>query len=72
MSVGRIALLLGAAVVVASCSAASEAPSLNQCAASLYRSYNPKALDQCVAVCLKCDHGTQTTCSNSCTMKGAK
>jgi hypothetical protein len=43
----------------------------NQCAAGLYGSYNPKSLDQCVAVCLKCDRGSKVTCSTSCTLKGA-
>jgi hypothetical protein len=25
-----------------------------------------------VAVCIRCDHGTRTTCSTSCTLKGAR
>jgi hypothetical protein len=44
----------------------------NKCATDLYASYNPKAMDQCMAVCGKCDHGTRTTCSTSCTLKGAR
>jgi hypothetical protein len=44
----------------------------NKCAADLYPSYNPKALDQCAAICIKCDHGNRATCSTSCTLKGAR
>ena len=70
---GRTAVLVVAALIVASCSPDPEAAApTNKCATSLYPSFNPKALDQCVAVCIKCDRGTQTTCSTSCTMKGAK
>ena len=39
--------------------------STNKCATDLYPSYNPKALDQCVDVCIKCNHGVMTTCSTS-------
>ena len=42
------------------------------CAAELYPSYNPKVLEQCVAVCKKCEHGVTVTCTTSCTLKGAK
>jgi hypothetical protein len=38
----------------------------------LYRSYNPKVRDQCVDVCIKCDHGNMVTCSTSCMLKGAR
>ncbi len=44
----------------------------NKCAADLYSGFNPRAMDQCMAVCLKCDRGTTTTCSTSCTLKGAR
>jgi hypothetical protein len=44
----------------------------NKCATDLYRSYNPKVRDQCVAVCIKCDHGNIVTCSTSCMLKGAR
>ena len=33
--------------------------------------YNLKVLDQCVAACLKCQHGVTTTCATSCKLKGA-
>jgi hypothetical protein len=45
--------------------------STNACATQLYSSYNPKSLKQCVDVCIKCNRGNTTTCSTSCTLKGA-
>lgn len=45
--------------------------SINSCAKDLIANYSPKILDQCVAACKKCDHGTTTTCTTSCTLKGA-
>jgi hypothetical protein len=68
-----VAIAVAIALVLAACSPEGEQTgSANKCATDLYRSYNPMALDQCVAACIKCDHGTQTTCSTSCTMKGAR
>jgi hypothetical protein len=29
-------------------------------------------MNQCVDVCITCGKGTMTTCSTSCTMRGAK
>jgi hypothetical protein len=55
---------------VPSCSQ-SEVATTNSCATELIPSYNPKALDQCIAVCKKCEHGVTTTCTTSCTLKGA-
>jgi hypothetical protein len=70
---GRIAILTATAFLIASCSPDAEVSgSTNKCATDLYQSYNPKVLDQCVAVCAKCDRGTQTTCSTSCTLRGAR
>jgi hypothetical protein len=68
----------GALAVIAAFSAASCSPepdvsaATKKCAAEFYGSYNPKDLKQCVDVCIKCDHGTVTTCSTSCTLKGAR
>lgn len=45
--------------------------STNACAARLYENYNPRNLKQCVDVCVKCNRGVTTTCSTSCTLKGA-
>jgi len=41
------------------------------CATNLYANYNPANMEQCVNVCLRCEHGIMTTCSTSCTLKGA-
>lgn len=42
------------------------------CAAKLYSTYDPKNLEQCMAVCMSCNAGVKTTCSTSCTLKGAR
>ena len=68
-----VAILLTIALVVTSCSPQEEATgSVNKCATDLFSAYNPKIMDQCVAVCKKCDHGVTTTCATSCTLKGAR
>ena len=46
--------------------------SIDNCARKLYSAYNPKDMKQCVAVCLACQRGVVTTCSTSCTLKGAQ
>jgi hypothetical protein len=46
--------------------------SIGECAAVIYPAYDPKALDQCVEVCRKCQHGVTVTCTTSCTLKGAR
>jgi hypothetical protein len=68
----RFASLATLAFVVAACSPeAAPTGSLNKCATELFPAYNPKLMDQCNAACKKCDHGTTTTCTTSCTLKGA-
>lgn len=42
------------------------------CAAKLYSTYDPKNLEQCMAVCMTCSAGVKTTCSTSCTLRGAR
>ena len=70
--VWRFAVLIAMAFVVVSCSPDADVTgSTNKCATDIYPSYNPKVLDQCVAVCIKCNRGVTTTCSTSCTLKGA-
>jgi hypothetical protein len=66
--------LFGAVVLmVAACSPAEETTgSVNECIALNFPSYNPKAMDQCVAACKKCQNGVTTTCTTSCTLKGAR
>lgn len=68
----RSLVLLLMAVALAACSQESDTTgSTNACAAKLFSPFNPKIMEQCVAACVKCDRGTVTTCSTSCTMKGA-
>jgi len=69
----RFAVLVAITLVMISCKPDEEVTGSihNRCATELYSSYNPKVLDQCVAACIKCDHGTRATCSTSCTLKGA-
>jgi hypothetical protein len=43
-----------------------------KCARKQYANYDPKIMKQCVDVCIGCERGSMTTCSTSCTMKGAK
>jgi hypothetical protein len=68
-----IAILLSAAAL-ASCTPESNndvTGSVSDCARKLYSQYNPKDMKQCVAVCIACERGVMTTCSTSCTLKGA-
>jgi hypothetical protein len=68
-SIGLTAL----ALVVVSCSPESDVTgTTNKCATSLFPSYNPKDLKQCVDACIRCENGVTTTCSTSCTLKGAR
>ena len=68
----RFAILVVISLVVTSCSPDAEVTGpTSKCATDLYPSYNPKVLSQCVAACIKCDRGSTTTCSTSCTLKGA-
>ena len=69
----RYVVLISLAFVVGACSPEQEVTgTTNKCATDLYPKYNPKVLEQCVAVCIKCDRGSMTTCSTSCTLKGAR
>jgi hypothetical protein len=66
-----IAMVLSA-VALASCSPDNDVTgSIGTCASKLYTPYNPKDMKQCVAACIACERGVMTTCSTSCTLKGA-
>jgi hypothetical protein len=68
----RFAALATLAFVVVACSPEGEATGpINRCATELFPSYNPKVMDQCVAICKKCENGNTATCTTSCTLKGA-
>ena len=69
----RLMAVLALTLVVVSCKPEEETTgSVNKCATELYSSFNPKIIDQCVAACRTCDHGTTTTCTTSCTLRGAR
>ena len=68
-----IAIVLSAAAL-ASCTPESNndvTGSVENCVRKLYSQYNPKDMKQCVNACLLCDRGVVTTCTTSCTLKGA-
>ena len=46
--------------------------SVESCARQLFTPYNPKDMKQCVAACIACERGVVTTCTTSCTLKGAR
>jgi hypothetical protein len=65
-------VLVAVALAVASCSKEPEyAGEQRVCIAQHYSKYDPKDLNQCVAVCKDCMNGTTTTCTTSCKLKGA-
>lgn len=69
----KVVVLTAAAVILSACQPEPEVTgSTNKCATGLYAAFNPKIMDQCVNVCLKCESGTVTTCTTSCTLKGAQ
>ena len=68
----RLAVLVALILVVGGCSPeADTAGTISSCAKDLFPTYNSKDFDQCVAVCKKCERGITTTCTTSCTLKGA-
>jgi hypothetical protein len=60
------------AVALAGCQPDNDVTGSISCANKLYSPYRPKDMNQCVAACLACDRGVVTTCSTSCTLKGAR
>ena len=69
----KIALLVSL-MILAGCNQDTETTgsTSSKCVMQLFPSYNAQVMNQCVAACLKCDHGNTATCSTSCTLKGAK
>jgi hypothetical protein len=68
-----IAIILSAAILAACKPESNDVTgSVDTCAQKLYTPYNPKDMKQCVAVCIACERGVTTTCSTSCTLKGAR
>ena len=70
----KFVVILGLVCGVAGCNndTSESATEGQKCAQRLYADYSPKNMKQCVDVCITCERGSMTTCSTSCTMKGAK
>jgi hypothetical protein len=67
----RFALLL-IPVMLAACTPDQETTgSVNACAAELFSTYHRRALDECVAVCQRCQRGLESGCRTSCSLNGA-
>ncbi|MBU6457930.1 MAG: hypothetical protein KGQ48_10360 [Bradyrhizobium sp.] len=61
------------AIALAGCNQDNDVTgSVENCARQLYTPYNPKNMKQCVDVCIACERGIITTCTTSCTLKGAR
>jgi hypothetical protein len=68
-----IIVILLSAAALAACSPDNDVTgSISSCAKQLYSPYNPRNMKQCVGACIACDHGITTTCTTSCTLKGAR
>jgi len=68
-----IAIILSAATLAACTPDSNDVTnSIGDCARKLYTPFNPKDMKQCVAACIACESGVVTTCSTSCTLKGAR
>jgi hypothetical protein len=67
-----IAIVLSAAALAACTPDNDVTGSIGNCARKLYSPFNPKDMKQCVGACIACERGVITTCSTSCTLKGAQ
>jgi hypothetical protein len=68
----RFAVLATLAFILSACSPNVDTTgSTNSCAKELYPTYDAKIMEQCMTVCRKCDNATPTSCTTSCTLKGA-
>ena len=64
--------MIFAAIALMGCNSDNDVTgSIGICARQIYTPYNPKDMKQCVGACLACEHGVTTTCTTSCTLKGA-
>jgi hypothetical protein len=69
----RVFAILFALAILPACSRDADVPeSTKTCVASFYSSNSEKNFDQCVAACIKCEHGVTTTCATACRLRGAK
>lgn len=67
-----VCLLIVAFAVMRSLGNAEQPQASLACATKLYSTYDPKNLEQCMAVCMACSAGVKTTCSTSCKLRGAR
>jgi len=68
-----LSLCLLAATFLTGCSNEPEySDQQRACIARLYIDYDAKQMSQCVNVCKSCMGGSTTTCTTSCTLKGAR
>jgi hypothetical protein len=59
--------------ILAACSPETDVTaSTSRCVAANYSSYDEKNFNQCVAACIKCEHGVTTTCTTACKLRGAR
>jgi hypothetical protein len=68
----RTTLLVMLLMVLCACSQDSEPDPNIVCKRQQFPSYNAKDMNQCVAACIICEKGVTTTCTTSCTLKGAR
>ena len=66
-----IAIMLSAAMLAACTPDNDVTGSIGICARKLYTPFNPMDMKQCVGACIASERGVITTCSTSCTLKGA-
>jgi hypothetical protein len=71
--VSKVAVLITIALILSGCWSDPEVTgTTNKCATDLYPKFNAKIMAQCVDVCIRCDRGSVTTCTTSCTLRGAQ
>jgi len=63
---------LATLVLLAACSPDPTPSAVSRCVASNFPSYDPKNREQCIAACIKCEHGVTTTCATACSLKGQR
>lgn len=60
------------AALLAACSPDPTPSSISRCVAQNFPSYDPRNREQCIAACIKCEHGVTTTCATACSLKGSR
>ena len=65
-------LAMALVVMLTGCSQESTPESVADCKIQKFPGYNPKDMNQCVKACITCENGVTTTCTTSCTLKGAR